>query len=151
MFLLVILKKINIILIFNPNNDKFMNREIQADNFGRNENLNKSLNLEDEFKNLEKNNMKFKEDPNIDNNLINERMDSDENNNNKKVENVFENNLQNSYQKFIEDKNFKNSDSKFQNNFSTRINRNEPEKQSSEKNLINLLNEKPKNKNLFPN
>ena len=135
---------------FNPNNDKFMNREIQADNFGRNENLNKSLNLEDEFKNLEKNNMKFNEDPNIDNNLINERMDSDENNNNKKVENVFENNLQNSYQKFIEDKNFKNSDSKFQNNFSTRINRNEPEKQSSEKNLINLLNEKPKNKNFFP-
>ena len=149
MFLLVILKKINIILIFNPNNDKFMNREIQADNFGRNENFNKSLNLEDEFKNLEKNNMKFNEDPNIDNNLINERMDSDENNN-KKVENVFENNLQNSYQKFIEDKNFKNSDSKFQNNFSTRINRNEPEKQSSEKNLLNLLNEKPKNKNLFP-
>ena len=69
---------------FNPNNDKFMNREIQADNFGRNENFNKSLNLEDEFKNLEKNNMKFNEDPNIDNNLINERMDSDENNNKKK-------------------------------------------------------------------
>ena len=61
-----------------------MNREIQADDFCRNENLNKSLNLEDEFKNLEKNNMKFKEDPNIDNNLINERMDSDENYNKKK-------------------------------------------------------------------
>ena len=58
-----------------------MNREIQGDNFYRNENLKKSLNLEDEFKNLEKNNMKFKEDPNIDNNLINERIDSDENNN----------------------------------------------------------------------
>ena len=84
MFLLVILKKINIILIFNPNNDKFMNREIQGDNFYRNENLNKSLNLEDEFKNLEKNNMKFKENPNVDNNLINERIDSDENNNKKK-------------------------------------------------------------------
>ena len=61
-----------------------MNREIQGDNFCRNENLNKPLNLEDEFKNLEKNNMKFKEDPNINNNLINERMDSDENNNKKK-------------------------------------------------------------------
>ena len=61
-----------------------MNREIQADDFCRNENLKKSLNLEDEFKNVEKNNMKFNEDPNIDNNLINERMDSDENNNKKK-------------------------------------------------------------------
>ena len=133
----------------NLNNEKFIDKEIQNDNF----NLNKSLELEDELREI-KNNQN--------NNFINERLDSDDNNrnDNKNIENVFENNLQNSYQKFLQDKKFKNSDPNFQNNFATRIQNNnnnynnindklENEKQSSERNLMDLLKEKPKNKNIF--
>ena len=155
----------------NLNNEKFIDKEIQNDNF----NLNKSLELEDEIReinnnqnnnfvnerfdldnnnrnvenvfenNLQNSYQKFLEDKkfkNSDPNFQNNFATRIQNNNNNNINN--DNNI--NYNNINNENNYNNNNNNIKNNINNRF---ENEKLSSEKNLMDLLKEKPKNKNIF--